>query len=121
MVDNSSVQESWNMGTETLKRLSRCLNMCSYFSQKKDLSSWYNACMDLKRNLYPFLIEDEFKIINDKLNLFPALSNGRVLPNNFSKSYKILDSFYLSAIKYMKAKGLLMPKTTDPRAAVISN
>lgn len=120
MTDNSKSTETWNMGTETLKRLSRCLDLCSFYSQKKSLIDWYNASMDLRRNLNPFLTDDEFKQLNDILMKFPPIVGGKILSRNFHNSYIILDSFYMLAATYMKQKGLLMPKAQDPRTAVYS-
>ena len=123
-MDNVKAQESWNMATETLKRLSRCLNMCSFFSQQGDLISWLNASMDLRRNLHPFLEPTEIKAINDKLNEMPKQwksSEGKIMRGEYAKVYKVLDDVYILFIGYMKEKGLLMPKMTDPRSAVINN
>lgn len=117
-------QESWNMATETLKRLSRCLDMCSYYSQIGDLPSWFNATLDLRKNLSPFLEPDEYTIIVDKIKTIPKNwknHEGRVNRRYYGQVYNILDSIYIICIRYMKEKGLLMPKTTDPRSAVLNN
>ena len=123
-MDNVKAQESWNMATETLKRLSRCLNLCSYFSQNADLISWLNASMDLRRNLHPFLETNEITEINNKLNEMPnrwKTSDGKIIRTEYGKVYKILDELYILFVGYMKNKGLLMPKMTDPRSAVLNN
>ena len=121
MGENNTAQESWNMGTETLKRLARCLDMSSFYSQQQDVPNWYYVSLDLKRNLRPFLTEEEFGLLMDKLKEFPPMIGGKIQRQDFNKSYICLDNFYMLAVTYMKSKGLLMPKVTDPRAAVINN
>ena len=124
MADNVKAQESWNMATETLKRLSRCLDMCTYYSQMGDLPNWYNSSLSLRSNLSCFLDESEKKIIRDQFKKIPArwkTPDGRVLPKFYGIVYSVLDEIYQQCLDYMKAKGLLMPKPTDPRAAVLNN
>lgn len=127
MTDNVKPQEAWNMATETLKRLSRCLDMCSFYSQRGNLIQWFHASMDLRRNLYPFLDKDEFKEIEDKINEWNSkwiIDSPRgviINPKYYSSCNRVLDELYLLFIFNMKEKGLLMPKTIDPRAAVINN
>lgn len=122
-MDNVKAQESWNMATETLKRLSKCLDMCTYFSQTGDLPNWFNSTLSLQSNLSCFLEKDELELLDDKLKEIPSpwKSQGRVIPMHYGKVYSILNFVYRQSLIYMKAKGLLMPKTNDPRSAVINN
>lgn len=121
MSDNTTPQESWNMATETMKRLSRCLNMCSFFSQNGKLFEWFNASMDLRRNLYPFLEGNEWTVIEDKIKELPQgwVYKGEVRKSHYARVHKVLDELYLLFIKHMKQKGLLMPKAVDATQAVI--
>jgi len=123
MADGEKQQEAWNMATETLKRLSRCLDLCSWHSQKGDLVAWFDTSMDLRRNLAAFLDDNEFKQIDDKLKSLPRgwIIGGRVSPNHFAAVHKTLDDVYIIAIKAMKEKGLLMPKAPNAAMAVINN
>jgi hypothetical protein len=129
-MDNVKVQEAWNMATETLKRLCRTLDMISYFSQRGALIRWFDLTMDLRRNLYPFLDEAEYKEINNKLINLPKgwimqrienETGGRVNPKHYAAVHKELDEIYLICIKLMKEKGILMPMSKDPRLAVLNN
>jgi hypothetical protein len=117
----SVVQESWNMATETLKRLARCMDMCSFYSQQGELTLWFNASMDWRRNLKPFLEPKEFTDLDTKFKTLPQgwCIQGRVLPQHRGNVYVILDEIYMMMSTHMKEKGLLMPKTKDPRAAVL--
>ena len=121
MAEEIKVQESWNMGTETLKCLARCRDLCSFYSQSNKLADWYRASMDWSRNLSCFLDEKEDKELNNCLMNFPRITNDIINPNEKGTAYLKLDKFCRIALKFMKEKGLLMPKTTDPRAAVINN
>lgn len=122
-MDNIKAQESWNMATETLKRLSRCLDMCTYYSQVGDLPNWFNATLSLKSNISCFLEDDEAQTINDKLSEMPSgwRSSSGVIRSKYKEVYLVLTEVYQLSLKYMKSKGLLMPKTNDPRAAVLNN
>lgn len=129
-MDNQKPQEAWNMATETLKRLARCLDMCSYYSQRLWLIKWFDASMDLRRNLSPFLDTTELTQVENKFKEFPQRwilcrsdameSGGKVNPQQYAVAHRLLDELYMLSIKYMKEKGLLMPKTNDPRTAVIN-
>lgn len=122
MTDNLTPQESWNMATETLKRLSRDLDLCSFFSHKGDLVNWFYSAMTLRRNLYPFLEETEYNELQLKFISLPShwIVNGRVNPKHYIEVHKALDEIYLLFVKHMKSKGILMPKTSDPRSAVLN-
>lgn len=121
MTDNITAQESWNMATETLKRLSRCLDICSFCSQQGDLFGWYQATFDLRRNLSPFLTATELEEINSEIMKFPKqfMYKNEVIPTCRQPVYIILDKLYILFVKHMKEKGLLMPKSINPSAAVI--
>lgn len=115
-------QEAWNMATETMKRLSRSLDLISFFSQQQDLVSWFDATLDLRRNISPFLEEPEFEKINQKLNGLPSdwlLKGRRVNKRRYKDVHRTLDEVYLMIIKHMKDKGLLLPKAQDPRKAAL--
>ena len=122
MAENNQAQEAWNMATETLKRLSRCMDLCSFFSQKGDLVNWFSASMDWRRNLITFLEDNEVVILENKFAEMPKgwSNGGKVRPDKYSQAHKVLDELYIMMSKYMKAKGLLMPKSKDPRAAVLN-
>lgn len=129
MTDNYTPQESWNMATETLKRLSRCLDMISFYSQNGSLIRWFDASMDLRRNLAPFLTKEEFDEIDSKIKSMPQgwilsryadATGGKVNPMHYATCHRILDETYIMFINQMKQKGLLMPKVVDPRMAVIN-
>lgn len=120
-MDNSVQQEAWNMATQTLKRLSRSLDLCSLYSSMGDMVMWYTIMLDLKRNIYPFLINAEVEAINKKFSEFPKnwVIKGKVDPKYIGKVYELLDEIYLLIIKNMKEKGLLMPKSKNAKAAVL--
>lgn len=120
MSDNS-VQESWNMATATLKRFDQLLNQCSYFSQNGFLMKWFSVLMDLRRNLHPFMDADEFKEVEDKLGSLPKdwCAGGRIIPTNFAKVNQVFDEVYIIFVDIMKAKGLLMPKSTDVKKSIL--
>lgn len=122
-MDNNSPQESWNMATETLKMLNRDMKLASFYFQIGDLREVFTAELSWRRNLKPFLEDGEFKAINDKLLELPKgwVSSGRINPMHKESAYVILDTVYMMMADYMKQKGLLMPKVTDPRAAVLNN
>jgi hypothetical protein len=122
-MDNIKAQESWNMATETLKRLSRCLDMCTYYSQVGDLPNWFNATLSLQSNVSCFLEPSESLAIEDKLKEMPKKwrSPNGVIRNTYGSVYVVLNEVYKLCLLYMKSKGLLMPKTSDPRAAVLNN
>lgn len=121
MGDNVVPQESWNMAQATMQRLSRILDQCSMHAQNGMLVLWYSALMDLRRNLSPFLEETEFNNVRDKLLSLPSgwNINGKVNSQHYSAVNRTLDEIFIILICCMKSKGLLMPKSDDPRAAVI--
>lgn len=124
MTQNNVAQESWNMATETLKRLSRCLDMCTFYSQTGDLTNMFNAILSLKNNLSCFLEDNEMIVVENELYKLPKRwksMEGKVLRMEYGNVHMTLTNVYTKCLGYMKAKGLLMPKITDPRAAVLNN
>lgn len=125
MADNYIPQESWNMATETMKRLSRLLDQNSIYAQNGDLIRWFQVMMDLRRNLIPFMDEKELIILNSKLCSLPqgwmVLTNSgtKVKPKDYSQVNKVLDEIYIMLVSIMKLKGLLMPKQTDVRKSIL--
>ncbi len=114
-------KESWNMANATLKRLSDLMTLCSIHAQHQQFGKWYLALMDLKRNMSPFLEDDEEKDLMTILNQLPkgwtqALNNydADVTP----QIHKAFDKIYISLVRHMKTKGLLMPKTVDANKAI---
>jgi len=113
-------QESWNMATATMKRLDRTLTLCSIYATGNDLNNWFNYLLDLRRNLIPFLDKEELEEVENKLNTLPNRWNLKhIKPVLTPQVYKILDEVYIILYTCMKAKGLLLPKASDPRRAVI--
>ena len=125
MSDNYVPQESWNMATETMKRLSRLLDQNSMYAQGGDLIRWFQVMMDLRRNLIPFLEQTELDSLKTKLKELPQgwmvlTQNGaKVRPKDYPAVNKILDEIYILLLTTMKSKGLLMPKPTDIRKSVL--
>lgn len=115
-------KETWNMATATLQRFDIILKQSSFFAHKGMLLEWKNCLMDLRRNLFPFMSDTEFKEVNKKFKELPQgwmAFNGKVIPNHFSKVNQIFDEIYMIFISVMKKKGLLMPKTVDAGRAVV--
>lgn len=115
-------KETWNMATATLQRFDIILKQSSFFAHRGMLLEWKNCLMDLRRNLFPFMSDPEFKDVNDKFGELPKgwiTSNGKVIPQHFPKVNKIFDEIYMIFISVMKKKGLLMPKTVDAGRAVV--
>ncbi len=125
MADNYVPQESWNMATETMKRLSRLLDQNSAAAQQGDLIRWFQVMMDLRRNLIPFMSEEDLKDLKEKLESLPRgwmilTPNGsKVKPANYAGVNRVLDEIYIQLITLMKSKGLLMPRQTDVRKSVL--
>ena len=120
-MESEAVQESWNMATATMQRLNNLLIQSSMFAQMGDLISWFKVIMDLRRNLFPFIEPDDFKIIDDKLKSLPANWNSsfKIKGKDYAIVNKIFDEIYMKFMETMKSKGLLMPKSRDARKAII--
>ena len=121
MGDNETPTESWNMATATLKRLSGILDQCSFYSQRGEMVLWFNALLDLRRNMYAFMDEKEFIEVENKLKSLPKgwTIGNKCHPKLYPQVHRILDECYMIFIKSMKSKGLLMPKMTDVNRAVL--
>lgn len=132
---SDSSKEAWNMATATLKRLDNLLNQASFASQTQNFSLWYNALMDLRRNLSPFLEEWKIEVeknkktekisgweaVSDKFKELPEdwlIYGGKINPEHFQKVYLIFDSIFIICLKCMKEKGLLMPKPIDVKKSI---
>lgn len=115
-------QETWNMATATLKRFDLLLRQSSMMAQTQNLVGWFNVLMDLRRNIYPFAPDKEWEEVEEKFASLPKnwrIMNNRVHPDHFVLVNKLFDEIYMSFIKIMKQKGLLMPKSIDTSKAVI--
>ena len=88
---------------------------------QNDLNNWLNTLLDLRRNLIPFLSEEECKKIEEKLNSLPDKfnSSSKIKPQFFGKVSKTLDEIYIILYCCMKTKGLLLPKAIDSSKAII--
>ena len=120
-MNDGSPQEAWNMATATMKRLDRILTFCSFHAQNDDLKNWFNCILDLRRNLIPFLEQEELTKISTKLETLPAgwNSSTRTKPVHYGKVSQVLDETYIILYCCMKNKGLLMPKNIDVRKSII--
>jgi hypothetical protein len=122
-MDESGVQESWNMATETMKRLSNLLDLCTHYFHEKRFVELYDCLLNLRRNIIPFL---EVKEIEEVNNLFDSLptekwisGEKKIIPQHFSKVYTIFDRIYIFYVIKMKKRGLLMPEVKDRSKAII--
>lgn len=111
---------AFNMGLATLERMDRLLNLCIYHSIDGDLYNWYKILMGLRREISSFIDEKELKEIEDLFNKIPADAwkmGNKVTVNiqHQNKVYEILDNIDIKIKGLMKSKGLLMPKSDDPR------
>jgi hypothetical protein len=77
--------------------------------------------MDLRRNLYPFMEKQEFEEIEKKFQSLPKGWNSfnKVRSIDYPIVNKTFDEVYMIFIETMKSKGLLIPKSTDVRRAII--
>lgn len=110
------------MATATLKRFDFLLKQNSMMAQTHNLIGWFNVLMDLRRNLIPFMPNEEFLESEKKFAAFPRnwrLPNERVHPECYAEVHKLLDEIYIIYLTTMKKKGLLMPKSIDTSKAVI--
>jgi len=121
MLDNNSPQESWNMATATMKRFDRTLIFCSFYAQQNDLKNWFNVLLDLRRNLIPFLDEEDKANVESKLNSLPKGWNvgSRIKPQCYGDVAKTLDEVYIIMYCCMRKKGLLLPKSVDSSRSII--
>ena len=110
------------MASATLKRFDFLLKQSSMMAQTHNLIGWFNVLMDLRRNIYPFVPDKEWKEVEKKFKELPKdwrMTNGRVHPDHFAKVNQTFDEIYMMFIKTMKSKGLLMPKSIDTSKAVL--
>ena len=116
-----NIQEAWNMATATLQRLNNLLIQSSMFSQTGNLNGWFRVIMDIRRNLYPFMEDDDFKNVDKKLKELPNGWNRQavVRPMDYAKVNQVFDEVYMIFMSTMKTKGLLMPKSKDANRAVV--
>ena len=115
-------EETWNMATATLKRFDFLLKQSSMMAQTQNLVGWFNVLMDLRRNICPFVPESEWDKTEEKFKSLPVdwrLPNNKTNPVRFAEVNKTFDEIYMSFIKVMKQKGLLMPKSLDTSKSII--
>ena len=112
---------AFNMGLATLERMDRLLNICILKSIEGDLYNWYNTLLGLRREISCFIEETE---LNDLENLFKSIPEGswKMSGKNIIAHQQhqgnligILDKIDMKIKSLMKSKGLLMPKSDDPR------
>lgn len=111
----------WNMATATLKRLNGLLWQASYFAQAQDFAKWFYTLLDIKRNIAPFLEQEDYEGISNSISSLGSgwiMPNGSLHPETHAKSHRILNDSHELMIRAMHKKGLLMPKPDDPRFAL---
>ena len=123
MSDNGPV-ETWNMATETLKRISTLLDLCSFHFQNKSYIGVYETMLDLRRNLSAFLEDNEFEEVNKLFNRLPMnwrskTNKNGIIPLHYIAVVTVLDEIYIYFIRKMKKKGILMPQTLDKNKSII--
>ena len=118
--------EAFNMGIATLMRFDKLLTLSCTAAIAGKYYEWYQALLQLRRNLKPFLKDDEWKSICDTIKDFPKdawvpakAGATNVRPNRFQLVYSILDKLDMLMQQQMKDHGLLMPKKNDPGRALL--
>ena len=116
-----NIQEAWNMATATLQRLNNLLIQSSMCAQSGNLNGWFRILMDIRRNLFPFMEDIDFKLVESKLNSLPVNwnCNGVVKAKDYMTVNKAFDEVYMIFVQTMKSKGLLMPKSRDVNKTII--
>lgn len=119
----TGIQESWNMATETMKRLSNLLDSCVFCFQGKNLLALHDLLSNLRRNLAPFLEDNEFKELNDLFSKLPkerwVNGEGIIIPKYYNQIITVFDEIYIFCGRQMKKKGLLMPPSIDKGRSII--
>jgi len=117
--------EAFNMGIATLMRFDKLLTFASAAAIQGQYYNWYQVLSQLKRNLRPFLKEEEYQSIV-KLNSqmppncwMPGKHSMNPKPIHFAKIAWVLDELDMMMQMFMKDKGLLMPKKDDPSRALL--
>ena len=122
--DNSGTQETWNMATETLKRISLLLDLCVMHFQDGSAVPLFDTLKNLRRNLIPFMEDAEVEKLEELFDSFPEdwrsrTQNFKVVPIYYGKVMILCDEIYTFCVKIMKKKGLLMPPTVDKNKAIM--
>lgn len=115
--------ETWNMATETMKRLSTLLNFATVSFQTGDMLELYHYLCNLKRNLAPFLNNKEFEELTNLFNELPSNWNSKkgkgIIPEYYNEVYNIFDKIYIFCNRKMKQKGILMPEAINKSRAIV--
>jgi len=125
MNEENQQPTKFNMAISTLMRLDTLLKGCAEAATRGDLFGWNENLLTLRRNVFPFIKQDEIKEIEslfEKLNserwvYFPE-GKKRILPKQIDRIWRILDKIEIVMQLAMKDAGLLMPKGDDPRFAL---
>jgi len=109
----------FNMGVATLERMNLLLNNASQSASCGDYYTWYSLMSVLRRDVFPFLTEEEILEIEKGFNEMPigawikSTKTGKLVPRNIdlnNEIYFCLDKIDIKMRTVMKKKGLLMPK-----------
>jgi len=119
-------QATFNMAVAYLKRIDYLLNTANSCSMNDDLPAWFKTLKAIYREIVPKLLEDEEKKIktliddtNKVLNKHGITRVAFPYPQKFyGEIYPKLDELDTTLRKLINKKGLLMPKSSDPRFAL---
>jgi hypothetical protein len=123
-IRTSSEGTAFNMALATLERMNHLLNQATTYSIENQYYQWYKILFSLRRDVFPFLNDDEQKKLNKKFAKIPGTcwqseKRGVGLDSDYiTKVPPVLDEIDLLLREYMKEKGILMPKKLDLNRAI---
>jgi len=117
---------AWNMAIATLQRIDHILTAVTSDAADYNLSNWLVGLKGLKRELWPWLKEEEQEKIKNNINdCEKGIYNfSKSNPKSFAKGkypqglYNQLDELDLYIRTMLKVYGFLLPDKKDPHHAM---
>lgn len=115
-----SSESAFNFAVEYLKSLKQSLDAAKFCAVRQDIDGWYNWILAANRELSLMTStteDEEFTKDVSEINKMMNNPHERVI-----KKREILNKLHLLEVKIrkkMQQKGMVLPKKSDPRFAVL--
>lgn len=127
MENDNRTPTKFNMAIATLENMHNLLKLAIIHSLQGDFINWYEDLRALRRDISPFITDNEFNEIESRFNEIDnthwihyndKTKKKKVMPGKIGFIYNNLDALHIYMRRAMNNSGLLMPKSDDPMFAL---
>lgn len=113
-------ESAFNFAVEYLKSIKQSLDAAKFHAVKQDIDGWYHWLLASYREISLLTDKDEDEEFEKSLKEINLLMNNPATRVTQKRQIlQMLHSFEMKIRKSMQNKGMVLPKKSDPRFAVL--